>query len=48
MSSKPGVDDMETDMEAPRIMFDFDHGFNQGFTQEQVEGEPSSDVWPPD
>ena len=38
VSSKQGIDDMETDMDTSRMMFDFDQGFGQGFTQEQVEG----------
>ena len=38
VSSKQGIDDMETDMDTSRMMFDFDQGYGQGFTQEQVEG----------
>ena len=42
VSSKHGPDDMEDDQSATmgdRMMFDFDQGFNQGYTQEQVDGE---------
>ena len=41
VSSKHGLDDMDTgeEIDASRMMFDFDQGFNQGFTQEQVDGE---------
>jgi len=38
VSSKQGIDDMETDIDTSRMMFEFDQGFSQGFTQEQVEG----------
>ncbi|KAK2178971.1 hypothetical protein NP493_521g01056 [Ridgeia piscesae] len=37
VSSKQGIDDMETDIDTSRMMFEFDQGFSQGFTQEQVE-----------
>ena len=40
MSSKHGPEDMDQDdagLDASRMMFDFDQGFNQGFTQEQVD-----------
>lgn len=43
VSSKHGLDEMETgnEMDTTQMMFDFDQGFNQGFTQEQVDGDYS-------
>lgn len=40
VSSKHGIDEMDTgnDMDAAQMMFGSDNGFNQGFTQEQVDG----------
>lgn len=38
VSSKHGVDEMEADdMDGSKIIFDFDQGYNQAFTQEQVD-----------
>ena len=39
ISSKHGPDEMDTEenMDTSCIMFDFDQGFNQGYTQEQVD-----------
>lgn len=44
VSSKHGLDEMETgnEMDTTQMMFDFDQGFNQGFTQEQVDGDYST------
>ena len=42
VSSKHGVDEMDTgddQMDTSRMLFDIDQGFNQGFSQEQVDGE---------
>lgn len=40
VSSKHGINEMDTDneMDAAPTMYEFDPGFNQGFTQEQVDG----------
>lgn len=34
----PSLTGKEDDMEGDQLMFDLDHGFTQGFTQEQVDG----------
>lgn len=40
VSSKHGINEMdaENEMDASPMMYEFDPGFNQGFTQEQVDG----------
>lgn len=40
VSSKQNLDEMDAqeEMDTSRVMFDFDQGFTQGFTQEQVDG----------
>lgn len=42
ISSKgPGEEMEEENMDNNRMMFDWDQGFNQGYTQEQVDGKCS-------
>lgn len=34
----PSLSGKEEDMESDPLLFDLDHGFDQGFTQDQVDG----------
>lgn len=38
VSSKHGPEEMDSSMDPNQLVFDLDHGFAQGFTQEQVNG----------
>lgn len=40
----PSLSGKEEEMDGEQLMFDLDQGFNQGFTQDQVDGKQQSNL----